>query len=98
MTTTWKARSIALVAAIGLVLAIGTTSAGTGIPNSPVVDPTTVAAGETFTVSGGPDCVDSILTIDVVSLDLSGYVDGTANWSIEFNAPADAQPGNYLVT
>ena len=93
MTTTWKARSSALVAAIGLVLAIGTTSAGAGIPNSPVVDPTTVAAGETFTVSGGPDCIDdSILTIDVVSLGLSEDVDGSANWSIEFTERAKCYP------
>ena len=98
MTTTWKARSFALVAAIGLVLAVGTVSAGAGISNTPVVNPTTVAAGETFTVSGGPDCIDSTLTIDVVTLGLSGDVDGSANWSIEFTAPADAEPGTYLVT
>lgn len=97
-TKTWGVRALAATAALGLVLAMGTVSAGAGsFVGAITVNPTAVAPGEDFTVSGGPDCTESLLTIDVIGLDLSQDVDGTAPWEALFTAPADAEPGTYPV-
>jgi hypothetical protein len=98
MNTT-RTRLLGALAIVGLVVGLGAASAGAGsISRSITVDPTTVPAGGTFTVSGGPDCTESLLVITVADLGLSEEVDGTADWTAEFTAPADAEPGTYLVT
>jgi hypothetical protein len=97
-TKTWRARAVAATAALGLVLAMGTVTAGAGSNRTLFVNPASVAPGEDFTVSGGADCTETILTIDVIGLDLSQDVDGTAPFEITFTAPADAEPGTYPVT
>jgi hypothetical protein len=96
-TKTWGARTLAATAALGLVLAMGTVSAGAGsVSGAITVNPTAVAPGEDFTVSGGANC-DSFLTITIAGLGLSQTADGTAPWQSLFTAPAAAAPGTYAV-
>ena len=70
-TKTWGARALAVTATLGLVLAIGTVNAGAGsFVGAITVNPTAVAPGEDFMVSGGADCDETTLTIEVIGLDL----------------------------
>jgi hypothetical protein len=97
-TKTWGARAIAATAALGLVLALGSATAGAGnFQGAITVNPTAVAPGEDFMVSGGADCADTFLTITIVGLGLSQDVDGSAPWESLFTTPTDAEPGTYPV-
>ena len=65
-------------------------------PAAPIVDPSTVAPGQSFTVSGG--YCDGIVTVTIAGLALSDHVDGgTPPWVLSFNTPTDATPGPYTV-
>ena len=80
MTTarTWGARSLVAATMLGLVTWAGAISAGAGTQTTPIVNPTSVAPGEQFTVSGAADCIEgSTLTIAVPQLSLSDQVSGT---------------------
>lgn len=95
---TWTRRIavVAAVVALGSLISIAPANAASGGID---VNPASVAPGEDFTVSGGPDCIKgSELGITVEGLALSGSVSGDAAWEITFTVPADAVADTYPVT
>ena len=86
---------VAAVVALGSLISMAPANAASGGID---VNPASVAPGETFTVSGGPDCVDSTLGIAVTGLMLSQSVSGNAAWEVTFTVPADAVADTYPVT
>lgn len=67
--------------------------------SAPVVDPSSVAPGQSFTVSGVADCLknEPLLTLTIDGLGLEQDFDGTAPWQVQFVAPQDAAPGDYAI-
>lgn len=101
MTTaqTWGARSLVAASLLCLVTWAGAISAGAGQQITPTVNPTSVAPGEQFTVSGSPDCIEgTTLIISVPQLSLSDQASGDSSWSVRFTVPVDTPPDTYLIT
>jgi len=87
---------VAAVVALGSLISMAPANAASGGID---VNPASVAPGETFTVSGGPDCIKSSeLGITVEGLGLSESVSGDAAWEVTFTVPANAVADTYPVT
>ncbi len=95
----WTRRLIVLGVLFGFLVALGATPAGAAPTPAPVANPSTVAPGQAFTVSGVADCITgTTLTVAVPGLALSTTTPGDADWQVNFTAPTSATPGTYPIT
>ncbi len=87
-TKTWGTRSLAAAAALGLVLTLGTASAGAGQTSFDVA-PNPVAAGQDVTISGDADCIpDQTFDVEIVELGLIDSVDANSPWERRLHDPS----------
>ena len=91
----WIKRVVIAVAVVGIASCFAVVPANAGQFPAPVVDPTPVAPGGAFTVSGVADCIeDTTLVVTVADLQLSATVSGADDWQVQMTVPLGTALGD----